>query len=184
MHLVLATQFDETEEALSDCNYDLVATEADALLQAAGLPLLHHAPLNFKRLCKRPLLAKHDVLCIESDRWDGVYKDHQSTYRPTVATIAKPGTSVIEPPGKPFSQVVKLYFKEHSRADRTDSQIKSKFEKFVAVLGCDRPIASITKADCRTYKEHILKDRSQTTCIKHLSSPSGLSSGLRCRVHS
>ena len=44
----------------------------------------------------------------------------------------------------------------------------------MVILGSDRPIVSITKADCRTYKEHILKDRSQTTCIKHLSSLSGL----------
>ena len=159
---------------MSDCTYDLIATEADALLQAVGLPLPHHASLNFKRLCRRLLLAKQDVLRIESDKWNGVYKDHQSTYRPTAATTVKPGTSVIEPPSNPFSQVVKLYFKENSRADRTGSQIKSELEKFVAVLGCDKPVASITKADCRTYKEHILKDRSQTTCIKHLSSLSGL----------
>lgn len=67
-----------------------------------------------------------------------------------------------------------MYFKENSRAERTDSQIKAEFDKFIAVLGADKPVASITKADYRTYKEHILKDRAQTTCIKHLSSLSGL----------
>lgn len=43
-------------------------------------------------------------------------------------------------------------------------------------VGGDRPIGTITKADCRNYKEHMLQVRKLTlaTVIKHLSSLSGL----------
>lgn len=165
VQMMLSTQFDETDEALSECNYALVATEADALLQAAGIPLLKHDSLDFKRLCRRLLLAKQDVLHIESDRCNGVYKPRTAV---PVAPITSPTPAL--PASKPFSEVVKLYFKENSRAERTDSQIKSELDKFLVTIGGDRPVASITKDDCRTYKEHVLKDRSSTTWNKHQSS--------------
>jgi len=161
-------RLEETEETLARNRYDRVASEADGLLQAAGLPLLKHDSLDFKRLCRRLLLAKQKMLGIEIERWQNIYKDHSRPTAPIVSTKEHP------PASKPFSEVVRLYFKENARAERTDSQIKAEFEKFMVILGGDRPIASITKENCRAYKEHILKDRSQTTCIKHLSSLSGL----------
>lgn len=161
-------RLEDTEASISASRYDRVAGDVDAMLQAAGMAPLAHDSLAFKRCCRAFLLAKQKMLGIEIERWQNVYKDHA---RP-VAHIA--ALKDHQPASKPFSEVVRLYFKENTRADRTDSQIKSELEKFLVVIGGDRSVASITKADCRTYKEHILKDRSQTTCIKHLSSLSGL----------
>lgn len=161
-------RLEDTEGALASNRYDRVAGEVDAMLKAAGLPLLAHDSLAFKRCCRAFLLAKQQMLGIEIERWQNVYRDHARPVAPIAPLKEHP------PASKPFSEVVRLYFKENTRADRTDSQIKSEFEKFLATIGGDRPIATITKENCRAYKEHVLKDRSQTTCIKHLSSLSGL----------
>jgi hypothetical protein len=167
---VLSDQMDATHEAIVTNNWRKVEREADALIQAAGLPALDHEGAEFGRLCRRLLLAKQEYLQIESDRWEGKYKARSVVARegsvPTGAAKA--------PPSKPFSEVVKLYFKENSRAERTDSQIKAEFDKFITVLGGDRPIASITKEQGRVYKEHVLKNRSPATWNKHHSSLSGL----------
>lgn len=139
----------------------------DALLQWAGLPPLDHDMRDFKRLCRKLHLAKTAVLGIELERWQGIYRDLEN---PTVAA-----TAVIAPSESPrFSEVVTRFFKENVRSARTDSQAQSEFKKFLTVIGEDKPIATITKADCRSYKEYILKDRSQTSCIKHLSSLGGV----------
>ena len=57
------------------------------------------------------------------------------------------------PPTKLFDEVSALYFKEHRRAPTTDEQIQSGFNKFLVIIGGDKPIGDITKADCWQYKE-------------------------------
>jgi integrase len=163
-------RLEATEGTLSANRYDRVAGDVDAMLRASGMPALDHNSLAFKRGCRAFLLAKQKMLTAEVERWQNIYRDHSRSPLEGV----RPSPKEHLPVSKPFSEVVRLYFKENTRADRTDSQIKSEFEKFQGIIGGDRPIASITKADCRTYKDHVLKDRSQTTCIKHMSSLSGL----------
>ena len=70
-----------------------------------------------------------------------------------------------------FSEVVTMYFKENARAERTDSQVRAELERFVECVGGDKAIGSITKADCRAYKEDMLHRRKigPATVIKHLS---------------
>jgi hypothetical protein len=145
VHLVLSRQFEEASEALIGCEYHTVEKEADELLQAAGLPLLDHEGAEFGRLCRRLLIGKQQVLKIEADRWDGIYRT-----TPTNTTRPNQPATVV-PPGKPFSEVRRLYFAENTRAKRTDGQVKSELDRFIAVLGSDRPVTAITKADCRTY---------------------------------
>lgn len=164
---LVADQYQDADYT-SARNPSYLAPEADALLQAAGVPPLNHDTQGFKRLCRKLQLAKLEVLGIEVERWQGIYKTHQ---RPTAIATA---SGSVTPTSPPFSAVAALYFKENVRSPRTDSQALSEFKKFLTVIGGDRPMASITKADCRTYKEYILKDRSQTSCIKHLSSLGGL----------
>ena len=77
-------------------------------------------------------------------------------------------------PTKPFSEVSALYFKEHRRAPRTDEQIQSDFKKFLGIIGGDKPIGDITKADCRLYKETMLKSVGISTANKNLHSLSHL----------
>ena len=50
---VLSDQLDEAHEALVTNNWRKVEREADALLQAAGLPAHDHAGAEFGRLCRR-----------------------------------------------------------------------------------------------------------------------------------
>lgn len=149
-------------------------------MKTAGLPQLDVNGAEFGRLCRQLLSAKPEVLRIEADRWDGEYKDHRAGTNGTapVATsvASQTATQVASPPSKPFTEVLRLYFNENARAKRTDIQIKSEFERFIAVLGEDKPIVAISKSDCREYKEHMLQVRALTltTCIKHLSSLSGV----------
>lgn len=168
-----AVWLDESQElnaALRDCNYRTVAPEADALLQAAGLPRLDHDSISFKRLCHRLLRAKIARLSIEEERWNGVYEP-----RPSV--LSSP--AVISAPVKKsplFSIVAKKYLAENQRARRTAEQVRVEFEKFQKAIGGDRPVASITKEEGRAYKEHLLNDRgvSLATVAKHLHTLSGL----------
>ena len=157
------------EEMLTS-DYRRVGPEVDALLKDAGLSVLNHESAGFKRLCRRLLRAQIELQGLARERTNGNYPDRQ-----VPAPSLVPPTQETTPPDSPlFSEVAALYFKENARAQRTDSQAQSEFKKFLGCIGGDRPRATITKADCRTYKEFVLKDRSQTTCIKHLSSLAGL----------
>lgn len=180
VQMALDTQAHETDEALADCNYSKIATEADALLQVAGRPLLKHDSLDFKRLCRRLLLAKEDVLHIEADRWNGEYKN----YRPVPATPLSLGTApvavpVVSPLVKKsplFSEIAKKYLKEIPRARNEANHVAAEYQKFLVAIGGDRPILSITKTECRAYKDSMLQARhlSFATVTKHLSILSGL----------
>ena len=170
---VLSDQLDDAHEALVTNNWRKVEREADALLQAAGLAPLDHEGAEFGRLCRRLLLAKQEYLQIENDRWEGKYKT-RSVNGSVNGSVPPPAKAAA--PSKPFTEVVKLYFQENTRAKRTDSQVKAELQRFVEAVGGDRPIGTITKTDCRTYKEHMLQVRKLTlaTVIKHLSSLSGM----------
>jgi integrase len=161
---------EQATEALMSNDYRKIETDADALLKSAGLPPLDHDGVEFGRLCRRLLVAKQEYVSIEASRWNGVYK----TRAAVAGSVSAPTKAAA--PSKSFTNVVKLYFEENTRAKRTDSQVKAELERFVEVIGGDKPIGAITKADCRVYKEHMLQVRKLTlaTVIKHLSSLSGM----------
>jgi integrase len=178
-HLVYSDLFDEASEALIGRDFKKVEKEADALLVAAGLPPLEHESAEYGRLCRRLLEAKLEYFKLADARVDGKYENplrfqrHQQhgTADSSVRAPAKaPAT------GPLFSEVVKLYFKENARAERTDSQIKAELERFLECIGGDKPIGLITKADCRVYKED-MQDRRKigpATVRKHLSNLGGI----------
>lgn len=154
VYIVLSDQFEEADEALVSCDYRSVAKEADALLQSAGIKL-DPTGKDFRRFCRRLLRAKTEVLRIEADRWEGIYP-------PAPVVTAVPSSAAPSPPVKaspPFSEVVTDYFKENTRATRTDSQVRAELERFVEVIGGDKPIATITKEHTRAYKEEMLQGR-------------------------
>ncbi len=165
----LGVALEHTHEELITSDYRNVADEVDDLLSAHKLPPLDHDSDSFKRLAHELLKAKREVLRIELDRWQGEYEEGSGpTYAAPFAATASP------PPTKPFSEVSALYFKEHRRAPRTDEQIQSAFKKFLGIIGGDRPIGDITKADCRLYKETMLKSVGMSTANKNLHSLSHL----------
>ena len=63
------------------------------------------------------------------------------------------------PPSKPtsplFSVVVDKYFAENPRPARIAKPLRVEYPKFIETIGGDWPIATITKADARTYKEDL-----------------------------
>ncbi|HEU4683194.1 MAG TPA: hypothetical protein VFS39_01655, partial [Nitrospira sp.] len=58
-----------------------------------------------------------------------------------------------------FSIVAEKYMAENPRRDRTEKPMKAEFQKFVESMGGDKSIDAITKADGRTYKDHLLNVR-------------------------
>lgn len=169
--MIRVAQMEDLVGDLGRCNYRRVEQDADEILKAASLPLLDHDSVEFKKLCRRLLLAKMDLLNIETDRWRGNYKDREVRARPTVSTVTPP---VKKSPL--FSVVAKKYLAENPRARRTADQVRVEFDKFLNAIGGDRAIANITKNEGRAYKEHLIQNRgvSLATVAKHLHTLSGL----------
>lgn len=165
----LSVALEATHEALVSGDYNAVGGEVDDLLVAHKLPRLDHTSEAYKRLARELLKAKVDVFRVELERWHGEYRHNGPLAVGSPSTPAKHQTS-----SKPFSEVSALYFKEHRRAPRTDEQIQSGFKKFLVIIGGDRPIGDITKADCRQYKETLLKSVGIATANKNLHSLSHL----------
>ena len=166
----LSDKFDEVSEALLTNNWRTIAPEADELLKATGLPPPDHSGVEYARLCRRLLVAKQEYLRIEADRWEGTYVIKKNGQHP--ATPPKPP----KPAGLLFSKAAHQYLKEVPRSLASTHQFKVELKTFLAVIGGDRPIDAISKADCRTYKQNILDTRklTQTTCMKLMFTMSGL----------
>lgn len=131
-----------------------LASEADALLQAAGISLLDHDTRAFKRLCRKLQLANLNILGIEVERWQGIYKTplpSQVDSLPIDRTNGKPSP--------PFSIIVAKYLAENTRSKRTAGPVRIEFEKYIATIGGDRPIAEITKTEGRKYREDLIQVR-------------------------
>ena len=165
----LSVALEETHEALVSGEYGAVAGEVDELLAAHNLTRLDHGSESYKRLARELLKAKVEVFRVELERWQGEYRHNGSAAVHSPIPSAKERT-----PSKPFSEVAALYFKEHKRAQRTDEQIQSSFKKFLVIIGGDKPIGDITKADCRQYKETLLKSVGIATVNKNLHNLSHL----------
>lgn len=166
VHAGLSAAFDGANEALLSNNYRTIANEADELLQAAGLPTLDHAGADFTRLCRRLLRAKIEFLRIESDRWEGEYKDDH--FRGSGST---PHPVADAPVSLPFTVVLDKFLLANPRPARTADPLRAEYARFIETVGGDRPIGSITRADCVAYKESLQAVRKLhlMTCIKHLS---------------
>jgi integrase len=161
-----------TREALLGNDFRKIEIEANELIKAAGFPPMDRESAEYGRLCRRLLRARLEYTRIETERWNGEYHEAPSVTQ----RIGPSSLKATLKASKTFVEVVALYFKECSKAKRTDSQMQAEFEKFLKPLGQDISIRSITKDLCRQYKESLLHERSlsQTTCVKHLSSLSTL----------
>ena len=182
-HLVYSDLFDEVSEALIGRDFRKVEKEADALLASAGLPPLDHESAEFGRLCRRLLETKLEYLKLADARVDGDYgtrpqSQWQTAFPASIAARLAPMSAAAASPatGPTFREVVVLYFKENARAERTDVQIRAELDRFLESIGGDKPIGSITKAECRHYKEEMLDGRKlgPATVIKHLSNLGGI----------
>ncbi|MBX3301595.1 MAG: site-specific integrase [Nitrospira sp.] len=181
--LVLHDQMGEAEDDLLSNDFRRIEKEADELLASASLPPLDHDSAEYGRLCRRLLRAKLDYAKIEMDRWEGVYKELPpsmgSTSIKAVPISQATGLAAPQglPPSKLFSEVVKAYHKDNPpRSPRSQQQTLAEFNTFLKVVGGDKPINYITKAECRKYKEHLRDERKNkpATVSKWLAVLSGV----------
>jgi integrase len=159
LSLAITDALEATQEQLVSNDFKKVQDIADDLL-AAHHVTLDKDSLDYKRLCHELLKGHQAIFKKELDRCEGRFESLEdlgfSAGNGNGATI--PATASLVPP-KPLGEALTLYFQENQRAVRTDVQIKSGFEKFMSIVGCtaQTPIQELTKAECRRYKEGLLK---------------------------
>lgn len=157
---VLHDQMEDAARDLLSNNFRRIEQEAEELLKAAGLAPLDHDSAEYGRLCRRLLRAKMDYAHTEMARWEGTYRESPSAVLPHAAPASSQGELPTAKPSKVFSEVVKMYHKENPpRSPRSLAQTKAEFTTFLKVIGGDKPVNYITKADCRKYKEHLRDER-------------------------
>lgn len=155
--------------ALEDIQHELIDNDFKRVVEAAEELLSKHSlsverdSLDWKRLCRGLLVGFQTVVRAELRALEGDY----SPQPPTNGETDTRGPVTVS---RRFSEVSALYFTENKRAPRTDGQIKAEFMRFLAVIGGDKPLGHITKADCRLYKEARLKSIRAATVNKHLHS--------------
>lgn len=152
--LGLMNALENTESRLMQNDFSRISSEADELLFSHQIPFDNQSP-EYKRLCRELLIAKQKLLKLELDRIDGNYWNE-----PLALTVVDAGhdrSTLSLVASRQVAEIMTLYFKENQRKPRTDAQIQSGFEKFIQVIGGDRPIQEINKSECRRYKEILLK---------------------------
>lgn len=156
--LCLSDAFDNASDQLLTNNLKPIEATVDTLLATHGLTLEKDST-DYRVFSRLVLKGRMKALQEEAKRWDGEDEgeDVEAVYHhPATDTTAKdqPQANSQETTA-PLSEVIEAYFKEHKREPRTDSQIRRGYERFIEAIGGDRPIADITKAQCRTYKERM-----------------------------
>lgn len=157
----LSVHRDSLMECLLSFRFERMTEDADELLGSAGLPALDHGSLVFKQLCRRLLEAHLEYTRRQQDLLDGEYAAFGNNHvqsSPPVRSFVE--THIPTPPTKLFSEIVQLYYEENpSRSARSAQQVQSELKRFIETIGGDRQIGQLTKEDCRTYKEQLMKSR-------------------------
>jgi integrase len=168
----LSIMQEEAAEDLTGNDYRRIEKTADELLKAGGLPPLDHDSADFGRLCRRLLQAKYEYTRIESKRWNGQVPSvqrprvHNGSRGSTAAVSSSPPptSSAVAAATKPsqgagplFTEAVEGFLRENPRAERSMRQLKSELQRFLATIGGDRAVGTISKPDCLKYKDSLLK---------------------------
>ena len=158
-YLGLSNAFDNASDQLLTNDLKPIEPTVDTLLTTHGLTLAKDST-DYRVFSRLVLKGRMRALQEEAKRWDGDEDDEsvETVYRaPDSTTTAKDQQEQAssKETSTALSEVIEAYFKEHKREPRTDSQIRRGYERFTEVIGGDCPIAYITKAQCRTYKERM-----------------------------
>jgi integrase len=142
-------------EDLVDNDHRRIAGEVDELLQAHKLLSLDHESDAFKVLCRELFKAKRDVFSIEIDRWKG---DYSTSTGNGAASAGHHGSSEGEPAEVlSLTEAVPLYLKHYEhRAPGTIKAKRTVLKRFADLVG-NKPVHSITKAECVAYRDALLK---------------------------
>ena len=157
----LSVHYDSLMESLLSFRFDRMTEDADELVISAGLPAMDHESPVFKQLCRRLLEAHLEYTRRQQNQLDGGYTAFRENYpKASMLIRAAPEAPVPSAPTKLFGEIVRLYYEENpSRSVRSAQQVQSELKRFIKTIGGDRQIGQITKEDCRTYKEHMMKSR-------------------------
>jgi integrase len=162
--LGLSDAFDNTLDQLQTNNLTPIAATVDELLKTHGLALQKDS-MEYRVLSRLVLQGRMAALKIDAERWSGeegepvsltvsgngaVFSNSGESKPSRLPSATERGSNATT---KLLSDVITAYFRENKREPRTDSQIKSGFNKFITAIGGDCPIGDITKDQCRTYKE-------------------------------
>lgn len=117
--LVWESQHEHLHETMASNDYRTVSPEVNGILKDAGLAFLDHDSLESKKLCRRLLRAKIELVGIDKKRVHGNYPVRQlpspASWMPTrVVPHVKPSPL--------FSVIAKKYLAEKPRAKRTTEQ--------------------------------------------------------------
>lgn len=163
----LSVHHDSLFESLLSHRFERMASEADELLQAAGLPLLDHGSVEFKQLCRRLIEAHLEYTNIQQDRLSGCYATFRGgshgipTSTPSELSLRTAATTTVPTPTtKLFSEVAALYYRENpARSKRSGDQVQAELRRFIETIGGDRQIGMITKDLCRAYRDELRNTR-------------------------
>jgi len=152
--LGLSDCFDAANDQLRTNDLTAIAPTVDGLLRTHGLSIEKDST-EYRVFSRLVLSGYMAALKVEGERWrEGDERVEGLTLEETALGGDSQNTeSDSRPLAVPVTQVITAYFKENKREPRTDSQIKSGFDKFMKVIGGDCPIGAITKEKCRPYKE-------------------------------
>ncbi|HEX7766695.1 MAG TPA: hypothetical protein VF443_08265, partial [Nitrospira sp.] len=150
--LALTEALQDTQCELIDNDFRRVVAVAEELLNKHSLSVERDS-LNWKRLCRGLLVGFQIAVRAELRTLEGDYSLPLPEPRQLRETAGASASETGKPIGvsKRFSEVSALYFTENTRAPRTDTQIKAEFARFLSVIGGDKPLGDITKAECRLY---------------------------------
>jgi integrase len=142
---------DRIEDAMFDLlrnDYRRIKHTADELLteHKYTLPADSH---DYQRLCRRLLQEQQRVFKTEIARWDG---DYTQDFNNVVQARGVEGVSLAA--SKLFSEALKDYFAHFAHRDKRTNQEKAVcFKRFAEIVGADKPMEEITKADCIRFRD-------------------------------
>ncbi|MBX3327521.1 MAG: site-specific integrase [Nitrospira sp.] len=146
MDLVLTDRLAETTGQLQRNDYKAIAKKADDLLQRHRRTLAKSSEA-YHRLCRELLKAEQVIMKRELERQDGHYWSPEG-----VPTMEAPTA-----PSKLISDVLPEYFQTYARRRAQSNKEKARvIQRFIECVG-DKPLAEVTKADCKLFRDSYLK---------------------------
>lgn len=142
---------DRIEDAMFNLirkDYRRIASTADGLLAEYKYTLPTDSQ-EYQRLCRRLLQEQQRVFKTEIARWDG---DYMQDFNNVAQAQGVEGNSFA--PSKLLSEALKDYFTHYVHRDKRTNQEKEVcFKRFIEIIGGDKPLEEIIKADCIRFRD-------------------------------
>jgi len=141
-------------DRIEDAMFDLIRNDYRRIKHTADELLTEHKytlptdSQDYQRLCRRLLQEQQRVFKSEIARWDGDYTQQDFNH------AAQGHENVSLTSSKLFSEALKDYFLHYAHRDkRTNKEKDVGFKRFLEIIGGDKPLEEITKADCVKFRD-------------------------------